>query len=138
MSRPTWVIDTNVLISAALTAGGTCHRVLNAAVEGRVQLAWSAGILAEYRAVLVRPKFGFPESIVASLLAAFSPEGQVTPADAPQLSDRDDEVFLATALATPDQVLVTGNAAHFPKNICHPVKILTPAMALKSIAQSGG
>jgi len=133
MSRPAWVLDTNVLVSAALTAGGTCHRVMRSAVEGRVRLAWSAGILAEYRAVLLRPKFGFSEPVVASLLAAFPPEGQVNPVDVPRLLDRDDEVFLATAMATDNQILVTGNAAHFPFKLCLPVKILTPAMALQSM-----
>ena len=136
MGKQVWVVDTNVLISAALTSGGTCNRVMRAAVEGRVGLAWSAGILAEYRAVLMRPKFGFSQQIIASLLAAFSPDGQVTPVDAPELPDRDDAVFLATALATQDQILVTGNLAHFPESLCLPVKIRTPTMALQSIHQS--
>ncbi len=130
MNKPVWVIDTNVLISAALTSGGTCDRVMRAVVDGHVRLAWSAGILAEYRAVLLRPKFKFSESVVASLLAAFPPEGQVIPVTTALLPDRDDEVFLATALATDDRILVTGNTAHFPEELCLPVKILTPTMAL--------
>jgi len=131
MPAPVWVLDTNVLVSAALTTGGTCDQIIRAAVDGRIRLAWSAPILAEYRAVLTRPKFKLSPIVVAALLAVFTPSEQVTPQVAPALPDPDDEVFLATALTTTDKVLVTGNAAHFPKEICAPVKILTPAEALK-------
>lgn len=133
MSAPIWVIDTNVLVSAALTCGGTCDQVLRAAIDNKVQLAWSAPIMAEYRAVLLRPKFKFSPSVVASLLAAFGPRNQVTPAASLSLPDPDDEVFLATALATTDKILITGNTAHFPAAICAPVQILTPAQALQRL-----
>ena len=52
MNVPVWVIDTNVLISAALTAGGNCDQIFQAAVNDTIRLAWSAPMLAEYRAVL--------------------------------------------------------------------------------------
>jgi putative PIN family toxin of toxin-antitoxin system len=130
---PLWVLDTNVVISAALTAGGTCDRLLRAAVAGRVRLAWSAPLLAEYRAVLLRPKFGFSRPVVSALLAVFDPAHQVPAGASPTLPDPDDAVFLAAALATPDQVLVTGNAAHFPAKLCRPVRILSPAEALREL-----
>jgi putative PIN family toxin of toxin-antitoxin system len=129
-AAPVWVIDTNVVVSAALSAGGNCDKILRAAVEGRIRLAWSAPILAEYREVLLRPKFCFSPQVVASLMAVFSPGDQVTPALAPSLPDPDDEVFLAAALVTTDRVLVTGNQAHFPANVCNPVKVLSPADAI--------
>lgn len=125
-----WVIDTNVVVSAALSAGGTCDRILRAAVEGKIRLAWSAPVLAEYRAVLLRPKFGFSPQVVASLLTLFSPNDQVSPRAAPSLPDPDDEVFVAAALATIDRVLITGNQAHFPDDVCAPVQIFSPAEAL--------
>lgn len=93
-------------------------------------------MLAEYRAVLLRPKFGFSRPVVASLLAAFDPAHQVPAGKAPALPDPDDEVFLAAALATPDQILVTGNAAHFPAKTCHPVRVLRPAEALRELGTS--
>ena len=133
MSAPAWVIDTNVLVSAALTAGGNPDRIVRAAVDGRIRLAWSAITLAEYRMVLTRPKFGFSPAVVASLLAVFDPRDQVTPVAVGGLPDPDDEAFLATAMATPDRVLVTGNGAHFPPAICQPVRILTPAQALRRL-----
>ncbi len=130
MTPPVWVLDTNVVVSAALTSGGTCDQVLRAAVDGNIRLAWSAPMLAEYRAVLLRPKFRFTPQTVAALLAAFDSTHQVTPQTAPPLPDPDDETFLAAALATPDRVLVTGNIAHFPAKRCRPVRVLTPKEAL--------
>lgn len=135
MPAPVWVIDTNVLISAALTAGGTCEQIMRAAVEGRIRVAWSAPILAEYRAVLSRPRFKFSPAVVSSLLAVFGPGEQVTPVAAAALPDPDDQVFLATAMATSDKVLVTGNAAHFPAEVSTPVRIPTPAEALQRLAK---
>lgn len=133
MDVPVWVLDTHVVVSAALTAGGTCDQVVRTAVDGRVRLAWSAPILAEYRAVLSRPKFQFSPFVVAGLLSLFGPEDQVTPVKAPSLPDTDDTIFLATALATPDKILLTGNNTHFPAKVCEPVRILTPAQALESL-----
>jgi putative PIN family toxin of toxin-antitoxin system len=131
--KPVWVLDTNVLVSAALTAGGTCDQVLRAAIAGRVTLAWSAPMIAEYREVLLRPKFKLSPSAVSALLAAFDPAHQFPVGVAPALPDSDDEVFLAAALATTDRILVTGNTAHFPIKLCHPVKVLTPSAALQSL-----
>jgi len=131
-----WVIDTNVLVSAALSAGGTCDQILRAAVAGKPRLAWSASILAEYREVLLRPKFAFSPEVVASLLAVFGPSNQVTPEFAPPLPDPDDEAFLAAALVTPDQILVTGNAVHFPADRCAPVRILSPSEALRRMVKA--
>ena len=133
-AAPVWVVDTNVVVSAALSAGGNCDRILRAAVEGKLHIGWTAPILAEYRQVLLRPKFGFSPQLISSLLAIFSPGDQVSPRSCPPLPDPDDEIFLAAALMTPDQVLITGNTAHFPAEIRAPVQILSPVEALKLIA----
>ena len=131
MKVPFWVIDTNVLVSAALTSGGNCDRIMRAAVEGRLRLAWSSPILTEYREVLSRSKFKFPPQVVSSLLQIFAERDQVTPRSLDlKLPDPDDEIILATAMASPDQILITGNAAHFPSNLCLPVRILNPIQAV--------
>lgn len=138
MSSPVWVIDTNVLVSAALTSGGTCDQIMRAAVDGRIRLAWSAPMLAEYKMVLSRPKFKFSPGVISSLLAIFSPSEQITPEAVATLPDPDDEVFLAVAMATSDKILVTGNGSHFPAQLCAPVQILTPAEALQRLAELKG
>lgn len=134
MSSPAWVIDTNVLISAVLTSGGNCDQILRAAMDGKIRLAWSSPMLAEYRAVLSRPKFKLPPEVVTAMLKLFASSDQVTPTQAPSLPDIDDEVFLATALATPDKILITGNTAHFPSEVCAPVQILNPAQGTKLLS----
>ena len=131
----TWVIDTNVLVSAVLTPGGTCDRIIRASIDGRIRLAWNAPMLAEYRAVLLRPKFGLSSSTVAALLATFGPVDQVPLRRAPALPDPDDEVFLAAALTTADKMLVTGNRAHFPAATCRPVRVLSPSEAVQKLEQ---
>lgn len=132
MRVPDWVIDTNVLVSAALTSGGTCDLIVRAAVDGRIRLSWSTPVLAEYREVLSRSKFKFTPQVVTSLLSVFGERDQITPKHLEiRLPDEDDEIFLAAAMATPDQILVTGNTVHFPSEICVPVRILSPAQALE-------
>jgi putative PIN family toxin of toxin-antitoxin system len=135
MRKPTWLIDTNVLVSAALTSGGTCDRIVRAAIDGRMRLAWSAAVLAEYREVLSRSKFKFTPQVVSSLLMVLAERDQVTPRSLDiRLPDPDDEIFLATAMATPDQILITGNALHFPADLCMPVRVFTPIQALAWLA----
>lgn len=132
-ATPVWVVDTNVVVSAALSAGGNCDQILRTAVIGKLSIAWSAPILAEYREVLLRQKFGFSPQLVRSILAIFDMSDQVSVGSSPSLPDPDDEIFLAAALLTPDRVLVTGNKVHFPAEICAPVEILSPLEALKRI-----
>jgi uncharacterized protein len=137
MRVPVWVIDTNVLVSAALTSGGTCDLIVRAAVDGRIRLSWSTPVLVEYREVLSRSKFKFTPQVVTALLSVFGERDQVNPRSLHvRLPDPDDEIFLAAAMATPDQILITGNAAHFPADPCAPVRILTPSQALELLANS--
>ena len=135
MRNPVWVIDTNILVSAALTSEGNCDRIIREVVDGRLRLAWSTPVLAEYREVLTRSKFKFTQQVVSSLLRVFAERDQVTPRSVDiRLPDPDDEIFLAAAMATPDQILITGNASHFPAELCMPVRVFTPIQALALLA----
>ena len=90
-------------------------------------------MIAEYRDVLLRPKFKFRPATVAALLSVFDAAHQVPSGSAPTLPDPDDEIFLAAALGTPDRILITGNTAHVPAKRCLPAKVFTPAAALSSL-----
>lgn len=59
------VLDTNVLISALL--GGQSRRVLELWRSGRFEVIVSKEILSEYLAVVNRPKFKLPPSIIDDL-----------------------------------------------------------------------
>lgn len=131
-----WVIDTNVLVSAAITRGGVCDRLMLAAQEGRLDLAWNAAMLREYREVLLRPKFGLRARMVGEVLAMFRIDGHRVGEAGVTLPDPDDAPFLAVALMG-ERVLVTGNIRHFPEKLRRGVEVLTPAEALKRLGFIG-
>ena len=109
------VVDTNVLVSRALTPTGPPARVVDLVLTGQVVACYDRRIVAEYRAVLLRPRFGFDHAAVDSLLALIAHEGlSVIPPPVPlDLPDESDRPFAEVALAT-GAWLVTGNLKHFP------------------------
>ena len=105
------VIDTNVVISAALKDRIPEQVILF--VAGHPEFDWvaSSDILAEYVGVLRREKFGLPENIVDQWVDLFSK--LVTIADVQSTvsfpRDQKDEIFLACALATDADYFITGD-----------------------------
>jgi putative PIN family toxin of toxin-antitoxin system len=122
------VLDTNVLVSALLSPFGPPARVLDLALSGEIRLAYDDRMMAEYREVLARPKFGFAPGDVADLLAFLEADGEpVTARALPcKLPDADDLPFLEVA-AHAEATLVTGNTAHYPISARGAVSVLTPA-----------
>lgn len=126
------VLDTNVLVSALLSPHGSPASVLNLALGGEIRLAFDDRILAEYREVLLRPKFGFAPGDVGDLLAALEADGEhVIPRSLNvRLPDKDDLPFLEVA-AFVNAPLVTGNTAHFPASARGGVDVYSPAAFVK-------
>lgn len=126
------VLDTNVLVSALLSPFQAPARVVDLVLSGEVDVVVDDRILAEYREVLARPKFGFEERAVSDLLDYFEQAGiavQAMPL-AVSLPDPDDRMFVevaASAVAT----LVTGNLRHYPSDACHGVVVLSPGVFLE-------
>ena len=58
------VVDTNVIVSGLLNGAGFPGKLINAILRGEITVVYSEPILAEYREVLVRPKFGFDAELV--------------------------------------------------------------------------
>ena len=114
------VIDTNVLISALLHAGRVPDLVLGAIRRRRDIVLVDDRVLAEYRAVLARPKFSFSAERVAelesSLLAVAHELGPVAAWPVAMIDDRD-RMFVEVALAGKAEVLLTGNAKHYPRDL---------------------
>ena len=144
------VFDTNVLVSVLLTPGGTSDRALRAAVAvGATFLVvgvlhstvvetflYDARMLAEYRAVLSRPKFraAIAPPMIEQLVSGLIATGEkiaALPAD-PGLPDPDDLPFLEVALTGRADALVTGNARHF--HASHGVTVVSPSGLLKLLA----
>lgn len=131
------VYDTNVIVSAALKPGSIPASLLALALTGRVQLCVSPPILAEYREVLRRPKFGFPPESVEALLrdltnTALTVQPSTRLAVAP---DEADNRFLECALEASAEFLVTGNLRHFPVPAFHHIVILEPARFAQVLAE---
>src|SRR3990172_7046655 len=68
------VLDTNVLVSALLTAGGPPDAIVRAAYNGDFQLVASSPLVAELRSVLIRPRIkerlGWSDQEIAALYHA--------------------------------------------------------------------
>jgi predicted nucleic acid-binding protein len=124
----TVVLDTNVLVSAALKEHSLPARILLQVIEGGVILVTCPAVAAEYVAVFGRPKFArwrFPPEwleFVLSNAIHVRRDPKEWPLSGP---DTDDLVFLALAHEQ-GATLVTGNSRHYPKGIHRGVEVLTP------------
>jgi putative PIN family toxin of toxin-antitoxin system len=132
---PSWVIDTNVLISGLLNADGFPGRLVDAILVGELRMTFDDRIEREYREVLSRPKFGIPAALRDAVLDALKIQDAVS---APvrrtrSLPDPDDLPFLEVALRATDHVLVTGNMKHYPTRARGNVLVLSPAEAWKRL-----
>lgn len=65
------VIDTNIIVSALLSADSNAFKVLSDALDGKYTVLISEEIFQEYQDVLHREKFGFDEEIISFLLEWF-------------------------------------------------------------------
>ena len=132
------MLDTNVVVSAFLTGGGTCDKLLTEAYGHRFSLAYDTRIFREYIGVLSRPYWRFPEGQIGHLENFLRAYGVLV--EAPSLdfalTDPDDIPFAEVALATPDRVIVTGNRRHFAPAEKLGVKVLSPAVAVELLARA--
>lgn len=128
------VLDTNVLVSALLTPRGACARVLDAAAEDRFRPLLSPEILAEYREVLGRAKFGLSPTTAAAVVDGFRRLAVELVPGEPLRACRDpeDDKFLACACAGGAGFVVTGNARHFP-GVFRGVRVVSPAAFLRAL-----
>lgn len=123
------VLDTKVLVAGLLTPFGPCAQIVRMVSSGDLTLCLDARILSEYDEVLRRPKFGFETEKVTVLLDYIEHAGEIvasSPSPGP-LPDPDDQAFLEVAMASHAQCLITGSRVHFPRRLCHGVRVLSPS-----------
>ena len=111
------VIDTNVLISAAIKPAGLQRTVLLLGIAKPARLHVSRPILEEYREVLARPELKIRKGLRQQLLQLIKNHSYtVAPKRRLEVTgDPDDNVFLECADAAGADYLVTGNQKHFPR-----------------------
>ena len=114
------VLDTNVLISAALAHNkySIPYSVFRGVVERRFVPLVDDNIVREYWEVFSRPKFSFMQETINDIVGntiKFAINQPVQPSGI-ELPDSDDVVFYDVARAHQDKgaYLVTGNLKHFP------------------------
>jgi len=111
------VIDTNVVVSAALKPEGLQRTVVLLAMTKPARWYVSEAILAEYALVLTRPELKIRRSLRQQLLQLIRNHARVVvPSRIAQItSDPADNIFLECADAARADYLLTGNQRHFPK-----------------------
>ena len=125
------VIDTNVFVAALLSRhpDSATIQVVNALFRNAICPLYNPEIVAEYKEVLHRKKFGFPSEAIDAIIRTVQENG--ISAERVQSSeifpDPKDIVFYEVALSKEDAYLVTGNTKHFPKS---PI-VVTPAEMLE-------
>jgi putative PIN family toxin of toxin-antitoxin system len=111
------VVDTNIVVSAALKPDGLQRTVLLLAVTRPARLYVTHAVLAEYREVLARPEFKIRKGLRQQLLQLLTNRAHlVEPVRVLQVAnDPGDNKFVECADAARADYLITGNAKHFPR-----------------------
>jgi putative PIN family toxin of toxin-antitoxin system len=123
------LVDTNVLISAVIR-DRLPQRVIDEIVS-RDDWFWivTAEIETEYREVLARPKFNVPDAIQLSWRAFIEEVTiRVEPSSHPAFPrDPKDELFIAAAIASEADYLITGDKVLLDEQHLDSTQILRPA-----------
>jgi putative PIN family toxin of toxin-antitoxin system len=111
------VIDTNVLVSAALKPEGLQRTTLVLALTKPAHFYVSRPILQEYADVLAHPELGIRKGMRRQLLQLIKNHShRVKPSRRLEVAgDPDDNMFLECADAARADYLITGNQKHFPR-----------------------
>jgi putative PIN family toxin of toxin-antitoxin system len=135
------VLDTNVIVSAALIRGGNEDRVLRAWLRGAFELVLSSAILEEVARVLTYDKLRrfrwMTEAEVVLLLETLAQEGAVVPGTSDVRASRDpeDDKFLSAAVEAHARYVVTGDKDLLDLRVHRGVRIVKPAHFLQVIVR---
>ena len=126
-----WVLDTNVLISAALSSKGAPHTLVQHILNNGF-LVFSTATFEELRSRIYRPKFDVYLSLDMreGLLHDFSASARWVEPDTvlPYSRDPSDDVFIATAMKAGLSFLVSGDKDLLEAPMPLGLQVLTPKM----------
>ena len=128
------VIDTNVLVSAALKWDSVHGSIIDLAFNDVIIPLLNQKIIDEYQEVLIRPKFHLTKKIVGDIIDEIKSHGIFVNEKHIQIEmpDPKDRVFYEVTMEerkSEDAYLITGNIKHFPKK----PYIITPREMLNII-----
>jgi len=134
------VVDTNVLISAALSSGGAPALLLDDLKRARNVLVFSKPTMAELATRLMRAKFDryVNRDTRLRFLAEIDAVSEfVGVSGAPMgCRDRSDDPFLETALAGECGLIVSGDQDLLSLHPWQGIQILSPAQVLEALCSS--
>ena len=111
-----FVLDTNVVVSAALSPKGNSARIIDLIAESRdIEVFYCLGIILEYQEVLSRGYLKIASDVQSRMINAILNVGVFTmPAVSNAvIPDEDDRIFYDTAIEN-NAILITGNTKHYP------------------------
>jgi putative PIN family toxin of toxin-antitoxin system len=132
--------DTNVLVSAFI-AGGPPSRVIDASIDGRIELVLADPVIDELERVLTL-KLGFePERVrdITALLIDISVARVGAPTQPVEAitGDPDDDVVLACGVNADAQIIVSGDRRHMlPVREHRGIRIISPQALLAELARA--
>ena len=110
------VIDTNVIVSAALSPNGNPAKViaLISCME-ELQVFYSSAILSEYKRVLAYKRLNINTELQDIIINTLQKFGILIepPISTMPMADETDRMFYDTARAS-SSILITGNLKHYP------------------------
>ncbi|TCO73736.1 putative toxin-antitoxin system toxin component, PIN family [Chromatocurvus halotolerans] len=140
--RPPVVVDTNVVVAGLITGAKESPVVviLDAMLSGQLLYLLSPALLAEYRAVLLRPKLtalhGLVVADVDQLLVELTANGiWREPAAAPHAPDRNDDHLWELLHDFPGSALITGDRLLQEKPPAG-ISVISPSAWIHGIASS--
>jgi len=129
------VLDTNIIVSAALKRSSLQSTILTLALTKPARLYVSYAIMAEYGEVLARPELAIRKGLRLQILQLIKNKSFVT-APTTKLNvcaDADDNRFLECAESCNADYVITGNLKHFPTE-CKHTKVVNSRIFLDLIA----
>ena len=111
------VLDTNIIISSALTPQGTIAKIMNLIIDDeQTRIYYSSKIIAEYQKVLAYEKLKIAQEIQTGIINKIQTIGALIEPVASNiyLPHEPDRAFYDAA-KTAGAILITGNMKHFPK-----------------------
>ena len=129
------VIDTNVLVSAAIKPAGLPRTVLLLAMTKPARWYVSRAVFEAYREVLARPELKVRKGPRQQLLQIIKNRSYLVAAERhlEVTRDPDDNIFLECADVAGADYLITGNQRHFPR-FWKKTKVITPREFISIVA----
>jgi len=128
------VVDTNIIVSSALSSKGNPTEIMNLISDNKIQLFYCSEILDEYIRVLAYEKLNIAPQTQKNIITAIEDIGILVEPTISKISfsDESDRVFYDTAKAS-KAILITGNLRHYPTGefIRTPAEFLTMYKKLK-------